>query len=78
MMVAIRPIAGVKNVIFTEDVPKGAERLLVEGRTAPLLDACGDYFRKLDEDVFVLRQVVQQRPILIAWAASEGTRVLGR
>src|SRR5271156_6754468 len=78
MMVAIRPVAGVKNVIFTEEVPKGAECLLVECRTASLFDSSGDYLGKFNEDIFVLRQVMQQRPIPIVCGCFGGHACTGQ
>ena len=58
-MVAIGPVAGIEDVILAEDIPKGVEPVLDkvwrDGRA--LLAAGKSYFRKLDEDVFVLRQM---------------------
>jgi len=45
MMIAIRPVAGVKNVIFTEDVPQGVQPFPIEVGSAGLFDAGGGYFR---------------------------------
>src|SRR5580700_6437866 len=60
VMVAVGPVAGIQNVIFAENIPEGVERVFGKRCTALLLDAGSDYFRELDEDVFVPRQVPQQ------------------
>ena len=46
MMVAIRPVAGIKNVIFTEDIPQGVEPVFVEVWAARLFDAGGELLQK--------------------------------
>src|SRR3984957_19307865 len=72
MMIAIRPVAGVKNVIFAEDVPQGVEPFPVKVWAAGFFDAGGGYFRKFHEDVLVLRQVAYQRPVLISGCGFSG------
>ena len=60
VMVAIRPIAGIENVVSPENLPQCIQPLLGKARPARLLDPRGNDFRKLDEDVLVFCQVPQQ------------------